>query len=153
MEEAGQRKTVNELIADKETLRSERDAARQLVREYHNKYKQWCDTVERLEQETHDQAEQIEILTKACQEMKDPSQKWWQVYQDQCEGAYVEATIVKELRSDIAKLKDAAEHWKALDRNKFDEIARLKSLTQHKVWPCTACGAINTIEQKQDERE
>jgi len=42
-------------------------------------------------------------------DLKPAAAKWWQVYQDQCEGAYVEATIVKELKKDIQRLKDSQE--------------------------------------------
>jgi hypothetical protein len=42
-------------------------------------------------------------LLRALDETTPAAKKWWQVYQDQCEGAYVEATIVKELRRELAK--------------------------------------------------
>ena len=61
----------------------------------------------------------IKSLTNENQELKVLADKWWQVYQDRCENAYVEVTILKEKENEIRTLKRTIE---TLERVTFESV-------------------------------
>jgi hypothetical protein len=171
MEEAGQRKTVDELIADKDTLRSERDAARQLVVEYHNKYKEWDDCryaqdlkIARLQSELDELEHKVAETAEKCgiphTNDFDASETLnriagfyldeiahqkliFEVHQKSVSGFLVELYAIM-----IDPLFDGAMSVGDITTVLLHQAKNIRERLAVCYWPCTACGAMNQVEPK-----
>lgn len=49
----------------------------------------------------------VQLLCRQVQELTEPAAFGWQCYQDRCENAYVEASVVKRLEQQLATLRES----------------------------------------------
>jgi hypothetical protein len=54
---------------------------------------------------------ELERLRAEVESLKEPAAFGWQCYQDRCENAYIEASVVKRVESDNARLREALEFY------------------------------------------